>query len=150
MIAADGAVVIGLPPEEVFAFLADFRNDLQWRSQLVSMKRTSSQGGLASTWRQVAWGGPSRVTSDFAVTTYEPPRRLTFHSISGPAEVTGDWDLQPRGAGTRVAFTTSLQLRGLLRTLEPALDPLVRFGVQTDLHRLKTLLERGWAGRLPA
>lgn len=150
MIAAHGTVVIGRPAEKVFAFLADFRNDLQWRSQLVSIKRTSLEGGLASTWRQVAWAGPSPLTSDFVVTAYQPSRALAFHSTSGPAEVTGHWELQPCGEGTRVAFATSLQLRGLLRTLEPALGPLIRLGVQADLRRLATLLESAPAGRLPA
>ena len=150
MITVDATVLVRRPAQEVFAFLADFRHDLQWRSQLVGVERTSAQGGLGGTWRQMAWAGPRRVTSEYAVTVYQPPHRLSFRSTAGPADVAGDYQLQPDGDSTRVAFTASFQPRGLLRTLEPALDPLVRLGARADLRRLATVLQDRRAGELPA
>src|SRR2546421_9929802 len=114
---AENTVTIGRPIGDVFAYLADGTNNPHWRAGVLSIERTSAGDGAGATYRQVLSGpGGRKIAGDYRVTAYEPPHRLEFAVIAGPARPTGRFQLAEAGPGpTTVTVSPALRPRGGLR-----------------------------------
>ena len=87
--------------------------------------------------------GMGRTSQNVAeVTAYEPGRRWTMTSVSGPRFV-ATADFATVDDGTRVDFTWSFALTGVLRLLEPVFLRVFMTRFEQDLARLKTMMESG-------
>jgi uncharacterized protein YndB with AHSA1/START domain len=65
--------------EEVYAYLADFNNQAQWRFDVLSSELISGEpGAVGSHYRQLVKQGRKEVASDVEVTEAEPHRRVAF------------------------------------------------------------------------
>jgi uncharacterized protein YndB with AHSA1/START domain len=73
--SAQRVIVIASPPDEVFAFFADPRNDQRWRSHMkeVAVDGTVHEGSKVH--QVVAGPGGRRIPADLEVTVHEPPSR---------------------------------------------------------------------------
>ena len=106
---AERAITIARPVSDVFAFVADGENGMQWRSGVLDLKRESGQGvGEIRRFRS------GRVTSRERVVALEPPRRFAYEFLSGlpirdyQAEVT----LAPTAeAGTAIRWRSSFRAK---------------------------------------
>src|SRR5438067_13409707 len=116
---AENTVTIGRPIGDVFAYLADGTNNPHWRAGVLSIERTSAGDGAGATYRQVLSGpGGRKIAGDYRVTAYEPPYRLEFAVIAGPARPTGRFALTETAPGrTSVTFSLDLQTSGLMRLM---------------------------------
>jgi len=143
MAHAEHTVTINRPIDDVFAYLADGRNNRHWRSGVVEINRTSDVDGEGATYRQVLTGpGGRRIDGDYRVTKYDPPRSLEFAVIAGPARPTGRFDLSSPGTGsTTVRFLLDLQPHGMMRLISPMITKTMRSEV-ANLDRLKIELEK--------
>lgn len=73
---------------------------------------------------------------------FDPPTRLEFQVIAGPARPVGVFELTESAPGiTTVRFTLDLQPAGLMKLLTPMIAGQVRHEV-AQLDTLKTVLER--------
>ncbi len=143
MAHAEHTVTVERPIEEVFAYVADGRNNQRWRSGVLEIERTSAADGEGATYRQVLQGPAGRrIAGDYRVTAYEPPTRLDFAVTAGPARPTGRFQLSPAGPGrTTVVFSLDLQPGGLMRVVSGLIAKQMRAEVAA-LDRLKADLER--------
>ena len=137
-------IVIDRPPDEVFAVLADYRRDAEWRSAVVAMRvEPDAPVTLGSRIvEELRFGGQTHVTTT-TVTTFEPGERLAFTGANATTVVRGSRAVSPQGAGTRV--TQHLELlpqRDAMRLLGPLLAPAYRRVAARDLSALKALLEQ--------
>ena len=133
--------------EEVYAYLADFNNQAEWRFDVVSSELHSGEHGtVGSRYHQRVKQGGKDLTSDVEVTEAEPHRRLAFRTESGPVTVSGGWTIEPEGEQTRVIASVGIQPHGLLRLFEPWMGPALR---RTALRYEAALAERlgGTAGK---
>jgi uncharacterized protein YndB with AHSA1/START domain len=113
MPGARRTIVIGRPPDDVFAFFANPANDRTWRPHV---KEVSAEGpiGVGSRIRQVVAGPGGRgIDADIEVTAYEPPSRYAFKVVAGPARPVGEFRFAPSGTGTQVTFSLAADLGGL-------------------------------------
>ena len=107
-------------PEDVYAYLADFNNQAEWRFDVISSELTSGEPGVVgSHYRQLVQQGRKQVTSEVEVTEAEPHRRLAFRTLDGPVTVSGVWKLEPDGGGTRVDTEVAIEMHGFLKLVEP-------------------------------
>jgi hypothetical protein len=107
-------------PEDVYAYLADFNHQTEWRFDVISSELTSGEpGAVGSRYRQLVQQGRKQVTSDVEVTEAEPHRRVAFRTIGGPVTVSGVWKLEPDDGGTRVDTEVAIEMQGLLKLFEP-------------------------------
>jgi uncharacterized protein YndB with AHSA1/START domain len=143
MAHADKTVTVNHPIADVFAYLADGRNNRHWRSGVLEIEQTSPEAGQGATYRQVLSGpGGRRIRGDYQVTSYEPPRALTFTVTAGPARPTGRFELTEDGpARTIVTFTLDLQPTGFMRLMSPMITKTMRAEVN-QLDQLKQQLEQ--------
>jgi carbon monoxide dehydrogenase subunit G len=107
-------------PEDVYAYLADFNHQAEWRFDVISSELTSGEpGAVGSHYRQLVQQGRKQVTSEVEVTEAEPHRRVAFRTVGGPVTVSGVWRLEPDDGGTRVDTEAAIEMHGLLKLFEP-------------------------------
>lgn len=140
---AEHTVTISRPAREVFDYLADGAHNRAWRTGVLEIERTSARDGEGATYRQVLAGpGGRRIDGDYRVTVFDPPRRLEFHVVAGPARPVGVFELtEAPGPGTRVRFALDLKAAGLTKLMTPMINKRIRREV-AQLERLKTVLEQ--------
>jgi uncharacterized protein YndB with AHSA1/START domain len=129
MAHASATVVVNKPIAEVFAYLADGNNEPAWRPGVTDVSHVPDTGtGFGATFKQSMKGpGGRAIPGDYRITRYEPPTRLDFDVIAGPARPTGRFDLQETGPdSTEVTFTLDLTPRGLMVLLTPVINKQVR------------------------
>jgi len=137
MVSLVESIVIDQPPDDVYAFLADFENERRWRTEVERIDRVD-----ATHYRQTIRPLLRRHSSVFEVTGGQPGAWLAFRDDGRPSAVKGLYTLEPVGAGTRVTLTTVLEPRPLaLRLLGRRLGGVLHRRIGFDLRRLKALLE---------
>lgn len=144
MEAFQNVVTIRRPPEEVFAFLADFQNVPSWNYAIEQTRKTSAgPAGVGATYRQ-SRALPSKSEETFEVTVFEPPARLAILGQIGPFRARVSYLLESAADGTRLANDVELEpSSALLRLTGPLAARQVKAAVARNLGALKELLESG-------
>jgi uncharacterized protein YndB with AHSA1/START domain len=141
------SIELEVPPEKVFAFVADLANDVRWMKMLASSRHVSAGSGVGSTWERTYSGplGKGQVTR-VTVESLEAPRHLTLSLDAGAGTGRIAYDLAARGSGTTLVMTTTLEHKGLLGLLTPLAAPMMRRADRKALAALKEILESRVSG----
>jgi len=144
MYRIEESVPIERPPEQVWASIADYSFDLQWRRGITEM--TPDPPGPpapGSRIHEVLKLAGRRFTTDSTVSEVDPGVAYTFAGAGTSGDVRGRRSVMPNRGGGGSVFTYMIELEptGAARALGPLLVPLLRSGLQKDLKRLKALLE---------
>lgn len=138
------AVFIGLPTEDVFAYISDLENLSDWSSVVIAA-RTLSQGEIGpgtqvrSTLRFLnKWSDMT-----FEIVEYERNRILTLKSINGIARCTIFYQLEPEEeGGTTVSQEMVVHCtEGTVEVAESVARNAIRRQLEYDLLTLKDMLE---------
>lgn len=137
------SVVINLAAEDIFAYMSDLENQVDWSSAVI-MVRNISPGVLhvgarvRSTIRFLGrW-----LNMTFEVVECEPGRSLTIKSIAGVAPCLFCYQFEPvEEGGTTVSQEAVIHLTGSLGLEEPVITRMVSRQMEHDLLTLKDLLE---------
>lgn len=144
---------INKPPETVFAFLAEVANMTQWYEAVDQVAgHADTQVGKGSTFQMVRSLPGGRAVNVVEVTEYEPDRRLTLESRSGPTPFRYAYTLDATQEGTELTLDGRISAAGLpgpAEHLGPLAARLFARGMQRNLRTLKHLLEAGRPQRLP-
>ncbi len=142
MPSAQRVIVIASPPDEVFAFFTDPRNDQRWRSHVkeVAVEGTVREGSKVH--QVVAGPGGRGIPADLEVTAYEPPSRYAFKVIEGPARPVGEFRFATVEAGTEVSFSLSAELSGIKRLFMSKPVQQAMTGEMASLDKAKALIEK--------
>lgn len=137
-----GEITIDAPPEVVFDFLADERNEPRFNPHMLRTELISNGPlGVGTKFRAVvrSMGRPVEMVVD--VVGYDRPMRLESVTHLPSADVRGVLTFVPAGSGTRMRWSWDLEPRGLLKLLSPILARLGR-GQEAEIWRdLKRHLE---------
>lgn len=136
------ATTIQRPPEEVAAYMADPRNDLEWIGGIVEVEAPPGPIALGTRVERVAKFAGRRVEYVLEVERYEPGRLLRMHSIAAPFPMSVTYEVTPHDAGSRVSLRVEGGPGGLARLLHPIMSLEVRRNLRGDLRRLRARLER--------
>jgi uncharacterized membrane protein len=143
MITYQSQVTIDRPVAEVFEYVTNFDNLPSW-SDTHSVKRLSNGGnGPGAKFILDMGKGPMRSQLEFATTQWEQDRNWSFKTSSaGPFVWDGTYRFEPAGdSATRVSQAGQVTLKGWRRLLEPLVRLELQKGEQSELIRLKDLLE---------
>ncbi|HCO03447.1 MAG TPA: hypothetical protein DIT48_08840 [Actinobacteria bacterium] len=141
MPAANRTLVIGRPPEQVFAFFTDAANDQKWRPHVKEISANGPIGVGARIHQVVAGPGGRGISADIEVTAYEPSAHYAFRGTAGPVRPEGDFHFVPSGEVTMVTFALSAELGGvkklfMSRPVQSSMD-----GEMAALDTAKLLIE---------
>ncbi len=127
--------------EEVFPYLADFRNATEWDAGTVSCERVSGDGGPGTRYKNVSKFAGNTVELEYTTEEVTAPRFV----IVGRNRTTTSHDtitVRPDGTGAEVTYRADFEFTGAARFLGPLMTPLLgRLGDRTAAQ-LKEALDR--------
>lgn len=145
MPAFTATATIERPAEEVWAILADYERDPEWRAGVETMApSTAGPAVVGTTTDEVLHLGGRTYRNGGVVHAVEPGTRLEWRTTSG-ADAEGSRTVRPTGAGTcEVTLELRVRYHGTQRLLAPVLTPMLRKGLHADLATLAALASRRW------
>jgi carbon monoxide dehydrogenase subunit G len=112
-----------LPPDEAFAFIADFSNAARWDPGVASSERIDAADGgpvgIGSRFRLGVRMGGRVAPMEYVITTWDPPRRVVLEGAGSGVSAVDDIRFEAAPSGTRIDYVADIRLRGLLRLLAP-------------------------------
>ena len=153
-------IVIGAPPEAVFAYLSQPERLPEWTPGVLAVRRTSAGPvGVGTTTETLVEAFGVRQTLLGRCTVFEPSRRLVVENVTasgitvggvsiGKVSTTSASELLPEGTGTRLRASLDYTLSaGFLTALaEKVAGPQMQADFDRSLQNLKRLLENRPAG----
>jgi uncharacterized membrane protein len=135
-------ITINRPVEDVFAVLSKLEDTPKWSSTAIEAKITSAVPiGVGATARYVDKFLGRRFESEVEITEFEPNRKLTMQSTSGPFPFRGSLTLEGTAGRTQVSGTFEAEPGGFFKLAEPLLVRIGKRQFESDLANLKDLME---------
>ncbi|MBB5854970.1 SRPBCC family protein [Amycolatopsis umgeniensis] len=118
-------VITPKPIDEVYAYLADFTNQPEWRFDVISCSLAAGTGGEpGAKYQQRVKPRGKEIGSEVELTRADEPTEVAFRTLDrGPVTVSGAWHLKSIGTGTEVICDVTIETRGFLRLLEFSMGP---------------------------
>ena len=129
------------PAESVWAVVADYGRDPEWRAGVETMDPDpTGEVRVGTTTAEILHLAGRTYHNDGVVTEVEPGVRFAWQTLAG-ADADGSRTVRPLGKGRcEVTLVLTVRPRGLERLLQPVLVPMLRRGQRADLARLARLL----------
>jgi uncharacterized protein YndB with AHSA1/START domain len=132
-------VDIDRTPEDVFDYLVDLTNELEWNPRVESMEKiTEGPVGVGTQYR-AKWKGMGSMIME--CTDYDRPRGRSF-IIGGPVGTDLDISLTPTPEGTTTLMSRAHpRPKGLFALISPIVVLMTRRAIKTSLENGKQALE---------
>jgi hypothetical protein len=140
----DESVVIERPPPDVWAAIADYAVDLQWRDGLIEMTPTPPGPAAVGTEVREALRRAGRTyTATAVVDRVEPGIRYHFAGQGTSGRISGRREVRPGPTLNSTSFTYAVDIHPPmpLRLVAPLVARVARSAMRRDLQSLKVLLE---------
>jgi hypothetical protein len=135
-------ITINCPIEEVFAFVAENQNDPYWCVPVVETTRIAGTApGVGARYTFASKVGLMKLRGEFEITGFEAPEAIHWTGESSIVRFSGQYRLASTVAGTRLEERTTFEPKGLLKILQAIMIPQYTTTYETQLQRLKHLLE---------
>lgn len=139
-------IMIDLPAEDIFAYISQLENLLDWSGITVTVRKTSSGEVRAGTTMLSTMRFLGRwFTVAFEIVEYSPGRCLTFKSIAGSPSCLFCYQLEGQGDGGTATLGEAVVhvTDGLIDQPYPVIESAVSRQFEYDLQTLKDILEAG-------
>jgi len=142
MIRMEYNLVINRPIEDVFAFVSNIEKLSQWVGPVLEAKQTSEGPvGVGTTSTRVAQFLGQQLETTHEVTEYEPNRKISFKSSSGPIAIEERFTFESVENGTKGTFSGEVEAGGFFKLAEPIIARMLKRQTESDVNNLKELLE---------
>lgn len=122
MISLRETIEVDRPPQEAFAYVADFANTQEWDPGVrEAEKLTGGSVDVGTEYRVVAEFRGREVPMRYRVVRFEPPGRVVLQGDGRTVSALDDIRFEPTDRGTRIVYAADLEMKGLLRLAEPFL-----------------------------
>jgi carbon monoxide dehydrogenase subunit G len=139
MAVIHNTTLIERAPEEVFDYLVDLRNELEWNPGVESMEKLTA-GPLGVGTKYLAKWKQSRLL-EVECTRFARPREWVYVN-GGPVAVTFTARLTPEGEGTRLTATFDARPNGWFRLVFPVFLLMMKRQEQANMTYIKQAVER--------
>ncbi len=129
--------VLSASPEEVFAVLANPEVAADVIPCVVSSEVLDGEG-VGMRFRETRAMGKRRMTMEFEITEFDPPRHLRIHCDEHGTVWDSSFDLLERGGGTELTISMDARAHKLLpKLLNPLMKPMFKKGLVQHLDALE-------------
>ena len=144
MLKFETTIFINRPQQEVFDFVSNLANNPKWQGNFISAEWTSEGPvGVGSTQRSVSRFLGREIEATAEITIWDPPNQFAFKLPKGPYPVEGTNIFEPKGNGTQVTQTGTVEPGGFYKLAEGLVGKQINKQLETDLSALKLFLEAG-------
>lgn len=118
-------ITVPTPPEEAFAFVADFSNLPEWDPGAVSSTQLEGDGPeLGAVYElQFSFGG-SEMPLTYRITDIDPPNRVVIEGSGSRVSLRDEIHFDSADGGTRIRYVADIALKGPLRIAQPLFRPM--------------------------
>jgi uncharacterized protein YndB with AHSA1/START domain len=144
MVASAQSVQIARSPDEVFAYVADIRNEPTWHVDMASVPAdTDAVPVVGKTYPVTFKPFMGKTDGTYTILEFEPGHRVVYRASLGGFEPQITHAVDPSADGTR--FTRSVDMRptGLMVLMTPVMAVLVPRRNRVFVENLKRVLEEG-------
>jgi carbon monoxide dehydrogenase subunit G len=142
MARTEHTVVAERPPDEVFAFLTDLSRVPEWQSGAVEVWESEGEVAVGATYVEVLKFLGRRIEATIQVTEYDPGRRFSIKTLSGPIPFRVQHTLEPAGGdGTKLSVILEGEPGGFFKLAEPLVMRNAQRQVENDFATLKRMVE---------
>lgn len=142
MVKVETSIVIKRPVEEVFEFMVNAENDLQWLAGTLESEQTSEGPvGVGTTSRSVSTFLGKRLESSDEITEYEPNKKVASKSTSGTIPIEGSYTFESVEGGTKVVLRGQGDISGVFKLAEPLVARAAQRQFEGNFATLKDILE---------
>jgi uncharacterized membrane protein len=143
MTKIERSIVIERPVDDVWRFVHDWNNDPLWQTTLRESEQLTegSPVAIGTRVREARQFLGVRVEVAWELTEYEPYRRSSIETASGPIPFSGSYLFESQNGGTRFTVAGELDAHGLFKLAEPVFARMTQRELETNLGHLKDLLE---------
>src|SRR5437899_2829460 len=134
-------VSIARPPADVFAYIADVRNDPSWHTDVLEVRSSSDVVGMGTVFDVKVKPSMGVTGGTMTVSRFEPGRLIEFQGRMGKMAPTVTNICEPEGQGTRVTRRVELQPPGVMAVMAPLIKRIIGKSNEGFLSNLKRLLE---------
>ena len=137
--AMNGSTVIARPAEEIYAYVIDVSNDVNWRTGVErSGLRSDPPIGVGS----IGYVAVGDAEATYEVTVVVPNERVDWELKTGPYQGFGGYRFEPVEGGTRFTLVArDVKPTGALKLLGPVFGWIARRQNQADVEKLRDILE---------
>jgi uncharacterized protein YndB with AHSA1/START domain len=139
MVVLENSADIAVPPQHVFDYLSDLRNEAEWNPAMHSVHLlTGDPIGIGSRY-QVSWAGSPEVIVEYA--QYERPDRWASVADSKMMTIRFSARVTPVPSGSHLAVRMELIPHGPARLLQPLLRRRMQARELDNMRAIKTTME---------
>jgi hypothetical protein len=139
MAVIENSVQIDRSPEEVFDYLVDLRNELEWNPDVQSMVKITDDPIGVGTKFLAKWKQSKLI--EVECIGFERPYRWSY-SNGGPLTVVFDITLTPHGNATLLASRFDVRPRGLMQLFFPIVLRQLKRAEKQNMAHIKNTLEK--------
>lgn len=138
MAVVQNAAEINRSPEEVFDYLVDLRNELEWNPGVQSMEKITDGPISVGTKYRAKWKQSGTIIVE--CTRFDRPRGWSYAN-GGPVSVNLDITLVPHGDGSRLEARFDARPHGWFRLVFPVFLLVMKRQERNNMANLKQALE---------
>jgi hypothetical protein len=142
MINLNSSTLIYRPVGQVFDFVSTPENDFQWQyGTLASARLSEGIPNKGTFFRSLGHLMGRRIQATFEVTEYEPKRKYSFKSLSGPLQSYTSYTFAIEKGSTQIDISTQVNRINFFQVDPGILEKTMKKQLKENLAMLKHLLE---------
>ena len=140
MPSIERTIVVPGRRHDVFAYLADFTNTVEWDPPTRSTERISGDGGTGTRYRNVSRVLGNDMEILYTVVAHQPPRRFELVGATSYMRVHDTMVVEQEGALTHVKYRAKLDPIGVMWLATPLLPAALRILGDTAAKQMEQAL----------
>jgi hypothetical protein len=142
MVSSAASVRIARPPDEVFGYVADLRNEPAWHEDLAAVPAATDPVPVVGKTYPVTFKPfLGKTEGSYTVLAVQPGAKVVYRASLGALQPEVTYSVSPEEGGTR--FTRSVEMRphGLAALMTPLMAVMVPRRNKVFVENLKRVLE---------
>jgi carbon monoxide dehydrogenase subunit G len=121
MPSVERTITTSTPLDRVWTYLSDFRTTEDWDPPTVRTDRTSGDGGLGTTYKNVSKFLGRETEAEYVVTAFDEEQLLQLSGKATGMELLDTITLAADGVGTEVTYRSEFKPQGAAKLASPLL-----------------------------
>lgn len=129
-------------PEAAYRYLADFTHAEEWDPGTQTCERTSGDGGVGTTYRNVSKFLGREVEVTYTAAELAPPTRVHLRGTNEQFEGHDIFEIRASGRGAEVTYRADMAFSGLSKLASPVVAAYLPVLARKTVEELRACLER--------